>query len=161
MTKKANKINTFGSKKKYFLKFSSIVEYSIFFWLILITVMGIFVSNIYSTNKLKKAEQIKATFDNTYLKKTIFNLTKSLEPRYSIKNYISKSGDTYEAILDKLKINNEKKKKLLDAISKENSLKILRINQKFTFKIDHLLDDEIVQFNIETDKKMKFFSLKK
>ena len=161
MTKKANKINTFGSKKKYFLKFSSIVEYSIFFWLILITVMGIFVSNIYSTNKLKKAEQIKATFDNTYLKKTIFNLTKSLEPRYSIKNYISKSGDTYEAILDKLKINNEKKKKLLDAISKENSLKILRINQKFTFKIDHLLDDEIVQFNIETDKKNEILFTKK
>ena len=123
--------------------------------------MGIFVSNIYSTNKLKKAEQIKATFDNTYLKKTIFNLTKSLEPRYSIKNYISKSGDTYEAILDKLKINNEKKKKLLDAISKENSLKILRINQKFTFKIDHLLDDEIVQFNIETDKKNEILFTKK
>ena len=161
MIKKANKINTFRSKNKYFSKFSGIGDYSIFFWLILVTVMGIFISSIYSNNKLKKVENVKAAFDNTFLKKTILNITKNLEPRYSIKNYISKNGDTYEAILNKLDINKKDRENLLDAISKENTLKILRINQKFSFKIDHLFNNEIVQFKIETDKKMKFFSQKK
>ena len=33
------------------------------------------------------------------------------------------------------------------------SLKILRINQKFLFKIDNLLDQKIIELRIETDKK--------
>ena len=161
MIKKANKINTFRSKNKYFSKFSGIGDYSIFFWLILVTVMGIFISSIYSNNKLKKVENVKAAFDNTFLKKTILNITKNLEPRYSIKNYISKNGDTYEAILNKLDINKKDRENLLDAISKENTLKILRINQKFSFKIDHLFNNEIVQFKIETDKKNEILFTKK
>ena len=35
----------------------------------------------------------------------------------------------------------------------EKSLKILRINQKFTFKFDNLLDQKVTEFKIETGKK--------
>ena len=161
MIKKANKINTFRSKKKNFLKFSGIGDYSIFFWLILITVMGVSISSIYSKNKFKEIEKVKSALNNTYLKKTILNITESLQPRYSVINYISKSGDTYETILEKLDIIKKEKKNILDAISKENSLKILRTNQKFTFKIDHLFNNKIIQFKIETDKKNEILFTKK
>ena len=40
-----------------------------------------------------------------------------------------------------------------DTILKQKSLKVLRINQKFTFKFDHLARKKVKQFKIETDKK--------
>ena len=45
---------------------------------------------------------------------------------------------------------------ILKTIQNEKSLKILRINQKFTFKFDNLLDEKIIEFKIERDKKNEF-----
>ena len=42
---------------------------------------------------------------------------------------------------------------MLNSILKEKSLKLLRINQKFIFKFDHLNIKRIISFKIETDKK--------
>ena len=68
-------------------------------------------------------------------------------------NYISKPGDTYQGIIEKLSIDNAEKKIILNTILNEKSLKVLRINQKFTFKYDNLSTEKILKFKIETDKK--------
>ena len=135
------------------LKLSTFKEYSIFFWLILIALVGVIITTIYSANKTEQTNQIQASLDNIYLKKTIQEITKNLEPRYEVISYTSKSGDTYESIINNLNIKNTEKKILLNTILEEKDLKILRINQKFTFKIDNLYDQKVIKFNIETDRK--------
>ena len=128
-------------------------EFSIFFWLILVTLLGIIISTIYTTNKEEQSRQIKLSLDNTYLKKTFKEITRNLNPRITISEYTSKSGDTYQSIINNLNIENDEKKVLLNSILKEKSLKILKINQKFTFKYDNLFKQKIIEFKIETDKK--------
>ena len=134
-------------------KIETLKEFTIFFWIILVTILGIFVMLIYESNKNEQTEQIKSTLDNIYFHKTIKEITENLSPRYTNKIYISKSGDTHQSIINKLDINKKEKKILLNAILNEKSLKILRINQKFSFKFDNLSDDKIKEFKIETDKK--------
>ena len=98
-------------------------------------------------------EKINSSLDNTYLKKTIKEITKNLKPRYTYFEYSSKPGDNYQNIIDKLNISKKEKKKILDTILKEKKLKILNINQKFKFKLDNILEEKIIEFKVETGKK--------
>ena len=134
-------------------KINDVKEYSLFFWLILLAIFGLIVLSIYSENNLKKEQKIESSLDNTYLKKTIKELTNYLKPRFTYIDYYSKSGDTYQGIISKLNISNEEKNKILKTLLKEKSLNILRINQKFSFKIDNLFNRQVVEFKIQTDKK--------
>ena len=122
-----------------FLNYNSIKEYSIFFFLIILIIIGLIISSIYSNYKSQNLEKINSSLDNTYLKKTIKEITKNLKPRYTYFEYSSKPGDNYQNIIDKLNISKKEKKKILDTILKEKKLKILNINQKFKFKLDNLL----------------------
>ena len=131
----------------------NIKEFSIFFWIIIISILGIVTASIYKNNKKIEINKIQSSLDNIYLIKTIKEITKSLEPRYTSFVYISKSGDTYKSIINKLDIDKDEKKILERAILNEKSLKILSINQKFNFKFDHLSKSKIKKFKIETDKK--------
>ena len=136
-----------------FYKISTYKDYSIFFWVILVAVLGIIFATVYNHSKNEKSKYINDALENIYLKKTIQEITSNLIPRYKIINYVSKSGDTYEDIIEILLISKKEKKKLLQTILKEESLNILKINQKFTFKLDNLTDEKIIEFKIETDKK--------
>ena len=133
-------------------KISTYKEYSIFFWLIFVTVIGVSISTIYTSSKNQQTHLIKSSLNNLYLKKTLQEITNNLDPRFKTVNYISKSGDTYQAIINKLDIDNEEKI-MLDLILKEKTLKVLRINQKFIFKFDRISKNKIIEFKIETDKK--------
>ena len=143
-----------------FFNLNTFKEYSIIFWIVVITFLSFSTYSIYERSKIDNANQIKSTIKNIYLKKVINEITKNLEPRYTTFNYISKAGDTHQNIINKLNIKNAEKKKLLDVILKEKSLKILKINQKFTFKFDELLEDKIIEFKIETDRKNEILFVK-
>ena len=135
------------------MRITKFKEYSIFFWIIFISILGILFTGIYKSNKSEGAQKIKESFNNIYLKKTLKEITNNLKPRFTYVNYISKSGDTYQSIINSLKINQNEKKEILNAISDEETLKILRTNKKFLFKFDNLLNEKITEFQIETDKK--------
>ena len=160
MLKKANKININLTNINFF-KNINLKEFNIFFWIVLISLLGILIYSIYVNDKKTEIKQIKSSLDNIYLIKTIKELTENLEPRYSVINYVSKSGDTYQSIINKLNIDKKEKKKITETILNEKSLKILKINQKFTFKFDHLSQSKIKQFVIETDKKNEIVFSKK
>ena len=134
-------------------KIETYKEYSIFFWIIFVSVLGIVASLFYSQNKVDQSTKIKSSLDNIYFQKTIKEITNNLNPRYTEKSYTSKSGDTYQTIINKLDVSNKEKAVLLSTITGEKSLKILKINQKFIFKFDNLSEQKIVEFVIETDKK--------
>ena len=136
-----------------FIKNRSYKDYTIFYWIFLIALLGILVSIINKNNEEQKLKLIKESLNNIYLKKTIEEISINLKPRYNIVTYISKSGDTYESVLNKLDINQKERKLLLNTILNHKSLKILKINQKFKFKFDNLSEEKIVEFKIETDNK--------
>ena len=143
----------------YFTK-NTLKEYSIFFWTILVSILAILIFIIYTKNKEEQTVKLFGSLENIYLKKTIQEITKNLDPRFTSIKYISKSGDTYENIVDNLKIGKNEKKLILNSILKEKDLKTLRTNQKFTFKFDNLSDQKIVKFVIETDKKNELIFIK-
>ena len=95
---------------KYF-SFSTIREYSIFFFLILIIIIVLIIHSINSDYKKENLEKINSSLDNTYLKKTIKEITNNLKPRFTYFEYSTKSGDNYQDIVDKLNINKKEKKK--------------------------------------------------
>ena len=131
----------------------NIKEFTIFFWIILISIFGVFITSIYNKNKNEEIKQIKSSLENIYFNKTIRQITENLEPRFTTLTYVSKSGDTYQSIINKLDIDKNERKILQNTILNEKSLKILKINQKFQFKFDHLLETKIKEFKIETDNK--------
>ena len=143
----------------YFTK-NTLKEYSIFFWTILVSILAILIFIIYTKNKEEQTAKLFESLENIYLKKTIQEITKNLDPRFTSINYISKSGDTYENIVNDLKIGKNEKKLILNTILKEKDLKTLRTNQKFTFKFDKLSNQKIVKFVIETDKKNELIFIK-
>ena len=116
-----------------YIKINTLKEYSIFFWLVIVAMLGLFTSTIYSKNKIERIAQIETGLDNIYLRNTLIELTSNLKPRYNELKYTSEAGDTYQSIINKLEINKEEKKVILDTILKEKTLKILRINQNFHF----------------------------
>ena len=72
---------------KYF-KLITLKEYSIFFWILLISILGIITSTIYSKNKEDQLLKIESTLENIYLRKTLKEITENLKPRFTITNYI-------------------------------------------------------------------------
>ena len=135
------------------IKFNTYREYAIFFWLILICIIAIVFSKIHSTTQAEKNIKINSTLNNIYFKKTLEEVTKNLKPRFTYLEYLSKTGDNYQIIINKLNINDNEKSNILSAIKNQKSLKILKINQKFFFKIDNLSEVKVLEFKIETDKK--------
>ena len=139
------------------LKTFNFREHTIFIWLILIAIIAAVISTVFSNIKSEQTLQIKSSLNNIYLKKVIKEITGNLKPRYTTFYYVSKSGDTYQSIINKLLISTDEKKILLDNILNEKSLKILKINQKFSFKLDNLAKIKIIEFVIETDKKNEIY----
>ena len=141
-------------------KLDTYKEYSVLIWLILVSILGIFVTSIYSDNKNEQSKIIEKSLDNIYLKKTIEEITNNLEPRFTKYTYISTNGDTYQSIINNLQIKKREKELLVDNILNNKSLKILGINQRFTFKFDNLSDYKVIEFKIETDKKNEVLFIK-
>ena len=103
-----------------FYKISTYKDYSIFFWVILVAVLGIIFATVYNNSKIEKSNYINDALENIYLKKTIQEITSNLIPRYKIINYVSKSGDTYEDIIEILLISKKEKKNYYKQYLKKN-----------------------------------------
>ena len=139
--------------------FKKIRVYAHFIWLILLVFITVLVISYYDQNKKNQVKYLKNSLDNLYLQKSIKKITSELKPRYENINYITKSGDTYESIINVINISQKEKKLFINSIAKHKSLKILRTGQKIFFKIDKMGEAKILEFKIETGKKneMVFF----
>ena len=136
---------------------NKIKVYAYFIWLILLISISVLVINYYNQNKKNQVEYLIKSLDNIYLHKSLKNITSKLKPRYIKINYISKAGDTYESIINNLKINKIEKKLFLKSIAKHKSLTILRTGKKIFFKIDQMDKPKILEFKIETGKKNEMY----
>ena len=124
-----------------------------FIWLVLLIIITSFVTYFYETNKKSQYESLKKTLDNVYFKKTFSKITSNLENRYLMLNYVVKEGDNYENIINKLEVSKYEKKIFLEALQKEEKIRILRPNQEIYFKIDKKEKTKIIEFIVEISKK--------
>ena len=124
-----------------------------FIWLVLLIIITSFVTYFYETNKKSQYESLKKTLDNVYFKKTFSKITSNLENRYLMLNYVVKEGDNYENIINKLEVSKYEKKIFLEAVQKEEKVRILRPNQEIYFKIDKKEKTKIIEFIVEISKK--------
>ena len=53
------------------MKIKNYKDYSVFFWLVLIILIGVIISSINKKNKEEQSLQIEGALENIYLKKTI------------------------------------------------------------------------------------------
>ena len=114
---------------RYFTK-NTLKEYSIFFWTILVSILAILIFIIYTKNKEDQTAKLFGSLENVYLKKTIQEITKNLDPRFTSIEYVSKSGDTYENIVNNLNININEKKLRVKLIFDKNGKKYVIKSQK-------------------------------
>ena len=130
-----------------------IKPFSHFIWLILLILIVSFATYFFDNNKKKQSEIFKKTLDNIYLQKTFTKITSGLESRFINIDYKAKQGDTYENIINGISISKAEKKLFLKTVTKNNNLKILKLNQNLYFKIDKRNTPRILEFKIEVSKK--------
>jgi len=137
--------------------FKIIEKYSYFVWLIFLILFTIFVTYFYDLNKKNQISYLNKFLKNIYLNNSLKKIASELKPRYINIEYSVKEGDTYENIINNLSIPNLEKKILLNTITKNKNINILKLNQKIFFKIDRKNNTKIVNFTIEINKKKDIF----
>ena len=132
-------------------------SFSHFIWLILLVTVTSFVTYFYEVNKETQYLNLKKTLQNVYFQKALTKITNTLEDRYKDFLYVVKEGDNYESIINSIEVSNNEKKIFLETIKKNQTIKILRPNQKIYFKIDKKDKPKIIEFIIEISKKKEIY----
>ena len=133
--------------------FEKFIEFRLFLILIFLISLTVVVVNYHEKFKNEQSESLENILQNTYFQKTLKSISSSLVPRFEEVNYIIRSGETFETILNKINIQKSEKKKILDFIIK-NKLKFnIYENQKIIFKIDNLNKKKIIKITIPINKK--------
>ena len=133
--------------------YQKIREFQSFIILLSLVTLAVFTINIYDNFKNQEKENLKNIIQNIYLQKTLKSISKNLEPRYEKINHIVNTGESFEAIIDKLNLNKKERKKILDFIAKNKIKIILFENQKLTFEIDNLKNKKVTKTIIPLNKK--------
>ena len=120
--------------------------------LILLILISIFSTNYYSSYKKNQIAALENIIENIYLKKTTDLFINSLKPRFETINYIIKTGDTFEKILNGINVPKNEKIKILKKISKFKFVNKLYKNQKISFKVDRKNPIKIIGFSVQTSK---------
>ena len=97
---------------------------SLILWLILLTLIIVFVTNFQQKNINSQYKSFKKTLNNVYLQKTFTKITSKLENRYEEVTYVIKEGDNYESIINELNIPKNEKKLFLETIKKNKKIYI-------------------------------------
>ena len=122
-------------------------------WLFLLLAISVLVTNFYERNKNSQYDNLIKTLNNLYFQKSIAKITSNLQDRFTEFEYLVKEGDNYETIINQFKITKKEKNILLEAIKKNENIKILRPNQKISYKVDRKDEPKIIEFIIELSKK--------
>lgn len=137
-------------KRKILKKINDLIY---FIWIILLVSIVASTTYFYENNKKNQIDFLNKSLKNIYLYKLVKNITSELKPRYININYVVKQGDTYESIINNINISEKEKNLILKTVAKNKDLKVLKINQKISFKIDKKENEKILEFKIEIDNK--------
>ena len=139
-----------------YLKFTinkTVTKYKSFLLLISLIILTSIIINSYDKFKNEQTKKLDNILYNIYLKKTLKSISSGLEPRFEKINYVINSGESFEGILNEIKLDKEEKRSILDFII-NNKIKIkLYENQKIIFEIDNLYKRKITKIIIPINKK--------
>ena len=137
-------------KSELYYKFRDFRSFVLLLCLVTLTVI---IVNTYDKFKSEQLNNLENIAQNVYLQKTLQSISNSLDPRFEEIQYIIKSGETFELILNEINIDKLEKKKILEFLSK-NKIKLnIFENQKIVFEIDNLDTKKIKKVTIPINKK--------
>ena len=99
--------------------YKKINDFIYFIWLIILILISTTTTYYYNINKKSQIEFLNKSLKNIYLHKFIKNITSELKPRYINTIHVVKQGDTYESIINNLKISEKEKKLFLKTVAKK------------------------------------------
>ncbi len=137
-------------KNSFYQKIKGFKSYIVLIFLLIFSIIIVSIYDRFKSDQIKNLENI---FQNIYLQKTIKSISSSLEPRFEKINYSINAGETFEGILNELKLGQNQINRVLNFISKKKIKLNLYANQKITFEIDNLNTKKIINITIPINKK--------
>ena len=133
--------------------FKKIPEFKPFIGLILLTTVVVFIISLYDQFKNNQSKDLESLVQNIYLQKTLKSITTSLNPRYEKVIHIVQPGESFDKILNDLKLDQNERKKIDNFISSNKSKFKVYINQKIRFEIDNLNQKKLTKVVLPINKK--------
>ena len=124
---------------------------------LLFLILATALSTSYFNQKKIIAEETYNNFvNNIYFKKTLNHLVEGLDPKYKKIKHKIKSGETFDKILEKYKIEKTEITKIKNAIKKKVNINKLNTKQIIQFNIDKT-NNKISEFYFQTSNTQKIY----
>ena len=139
-----------------YLKFrlnKTIAQYKSFLLLISLIILTTTIINFYDKFKYEQSKNLENILNNIYLQKTLKSISSELKPRFEKIDYIINSGESFEGILNEIKLDEVEKKNILNSVIKNKKKIKLYENQKIIFEIDNLNKRKVNKIIIPINKK--------
>jgi len=134
-------------------KFRKLIgKYNLYLFTILLLFSSVILTKYFNSYKKNQIFFLEKLLENTYLNKTSNSIIKSLNPRYETVRFKVQSGDSFEKLINQIKIGNKEKNKIIKEVSKKKYANKLLTNQEIIFKIDNKDPKKILEFSIEISK---------
>ena len=127
--------------------------------ILLITIIALTILSTSYLSILKKnqEESLLNILENTFLKKTTLHLVNKLNPRFTHVNFKVSKGDTFEKILNRIKIDKSEKRIVIKNLSKFKKINSLNNGQIISFKLDNANSIvKVLEVSIEQSKTKKY-----
>ena len=121
--------------------------------LILITAIS---TNYFNHKKKLNEEKYNNFVDNIYFKKTLNHIVDNLDPKYKKIKHKIKSGETFDKILEKYKIDKKEIIKIKNSLAEKIDLNKLNTKQIIQFSLDKT-NNKIIEFIYQISNTQKIF----
>ena len=139
-------------------KLNKLVKNNIYLILLVsIVLFTILSTNYFSVLKKNQEDSLLNILENTFFKKSINHLVKNLNPRFTYLNFKVNQGDTFEKILNQLKISKNEKEIVIKNLSSFKFVNNLFKGQNISFELENANSSvKIIEISIEQSKTKKY-----
>ena len=139
-------------------KLNKLVKNNIYLILLVsIVLFTILSTNYFSILKKNQEDSLLNILENTFFKKSINHLVKNLNPRFTYLNFKVNQGDTFEKILNQLKISKNEKEIVIKNLSSFKFVNNLFKGQNISFELENANSSvKIIEISIEQSKTKKY-----
>ena len=139
-------------------KLNKLVKNNIYLILLVsIVLFTILSTNYFSVLKKNQEDSLLNILENTFFKKSINHLVKNLNPRFTYLNFKVNQGDTFEKILNQLKISKNEKEIVIKNLSSFKFVNNLFKGQNISFELENANSSvRIIEVSIEQSKTKKY-----
>ena len=127
-------------------------KYNLYLITILLLISSILITKYFTSFKKNQIFSLQKLIENTYLNKTSNSIIQNLNPRYEKIKFKVQPGDSFEKLINQLKIGDNEKNKVLKKVFKKKFINKLQSNKEIVFKIDNKEPRKVLEFSIEISK---------